>query len=1226
MPLSRRATSMFSAVIAAAVLTATQALAVPPSGGAGSPSGTTGPGGAADTPGGSTHRITLITGDVAELTSTANGQRSARLVGGGSYYFGDFDGELTVVPTAAYQLFTEGRLDRRLFNLTDLVAQGYDDARTAKLPLLLTGQAAPRTPANATTRSTLSKVGTTAIAVEKSQAKQFWEGIRSAPTLRSTGADKIWLDGRTRATLDRSTRQIGAPTAWKSGYDGRGVKVAVLDTGYDANHPDLKQRVSAAKSFVPEQEVQDRHGHGTHTASIVAGLGTASGGQRKGVAPGADLLVGKVLDDNGIGMDSEAIAGMEWAVEQGAKVVNLSLGGFPTDGTDPMSEAVNRLSQSSGALFVIAAGNFGVEEGIGTPGAATEALTVGAVDRDDKLAAFSSRGPRQGDGALKPEVTAPGVDIAAARAAGTEEGFKLGEYYTSMSGTSMATPHVAGAAAILAQRHPDWSGSQLKAALAATAIPSKTATTSQQGLGRIDIPRALDPKILPDTANLFFGDLSWTGSEAPAPVSRKVAYRNNSRTAQTLDLSVRATSPGAVDAAVTVTPKKLTVPPGGTATAIVHLDVAKTKPARYAGELVARAGGTEYRTGLGFAAGGRLNQVTVKAIGRDGRPAAATPLTNSGVQLWNLDTGDVTAVTFDPNGSRVLDVPTGRYSVMAYVMGGDEAGWTNKVSLLGDPETRIEADRTITFDARKAHPVTVRTPQRADAASIGIAWHRKAGDRQAVSGFGFSGDVANGVFVQDFGKVKDGTFQLVQRWDLAQPMITVDVTGPGGFRLPTPRGGTFRKTYVGNEKLELVDAGDGTAEELKGVAGKIALIRWRDYDQTFGQVEAAKNAGAKVVLLHNDQPGFWSDAAETGIPVYLLRQTEGAKLLGLLEQRPVTLQLTGLQDSTYRYELAAGPQQVKGGLTYDFARMRPAAVTTNYHGNDAWFLHVDQRSAYLPGLSTGLTSTRDVTGPVARTDYLASDVSGVTWNEKTAAGEWNESGFEYSVGRGYRPNERVTRDWWAPITRPAIPDLTGGETEGLPVARFENAIRVAIPQHVSGDRSVYGWSDSRGDVTDLKLSSNGKELGRKDWSVAQFPVPAGTAWYDLSLDVRRAPDTWAKTSTASHTEWRFRSGTAKSRDVLPLVQVDYRLTGNRLELRPGYQPGARGVGLFRTTAELSYDGKTWHRLPTWGLFGPVTATVPTAPAGATAVHLRVASTDAIGNKIVQTIENPWPVR
>ena len=161
-----------------------------------------------------------------------------------------------------------------------------------------------------------------------------------------------------------------------------------------------------------------------------------------------------MLDDGGSGYDSSIIAGMEWAAHSGAKVVSMSLGGDPTDGTDPMSQAVNDLTAETGALFVVAAGNAGAARTVGSPGAAASALTVGAVDRDDNLAEFSSRGPRLGDNGLKPEITAPGVGIVAARAAGTTMGTPVDDAYTTASGTSMATPHVAGAAAILAQEHP----------------------------------------------------------------------------------------------------------------------------------------------------------------------------------------------------------------------------------------------------------------------------------------------------------------------------------------------------------------------------------------------------------------------------------------------------------------------------------------------------------------------------------------------------------------------------------------------------------------------------------------------------------------------------------------------------------------------------------------------------------------------------------------------------
>ncbi|MFI6673607.1 S8 family peptidase [Kribbella sp. NPDC050470] len=1215
---SRLAKSLLATVVASALLLATTTAEA-----ADTPAAT------ADrpTPGASTQRITLITGDVAELTTSSNGQVSARLTNDEPYYFGTFDGDLSLVPAEAYPLLTEGRLDQRLFNLTDLVAQGYDDARTDRLPLLLTApktlRSTPTAPQAAAVRRTLPSVGSTAVSVQKSDAKTFWDGISGPTTFKSSQVGKIWLDGRTRATLDQSTKQIGAPTAWQAGYDGRGVKVAVLDTGYDAGHPDLAKQVVASESFVPDQPVQDLHGHGTHTASIVAGLGTASAGQRKGVAPGADLLIGKVLDNSGSGLDSEAIAGMEWAVQQGAKVVSMSLGGWPTDGSDPMSQAVDQLSKSSGALFVIAAGNSGAEETVASPGTATEALTVGAIDRDDQLAYFSSRGPRLGDGALKPEVTAPGVEIAAARAAGTEQGHVLSEHYTAMSGTSMATPHVAGAAAILAQRHPDWTGQQLKAALAATAVPSAAARADQQGLGRIDIPKALDPKVLPDTANLFFGDLSWSGPTAPEPVTRTVAYRNNSNRPVTLDLTVGAESPAKIKAALTVSPARLTIPAGGSASATVTLDLAKTQPAKYSGVLTARSGGTSYRTGLGFAAGGRLNQVTVKGIGRDGQPAT-TKTGASGVQLWNQDTGDVQAIAFDQTGSRTLEVPTGRYSVMAYAMGGDEANWTNSVTLMGDPDEWIDRDRTFTFDARTANKVTVQTPLRADAQSIGIAWHRKVGNRDAVSGWAYNERVADGVYVQDFGKVANGTFQVVQRWDLAQPKLTVDVSGTGSsFRLPTPDEASYRTVFVGNEKLPLFNGGDGTAGELAGAKDKVALIRWKSLNEVTKQVKAAKDAGAKAVFMYNEKPGYWTTGSEQGIPFYLLRAEQGKQLLDLLAKGPVTFQLNGLLDSTYRYDLAVGPSTVRGPLTYDIGKMRPAAVTTDYGRNDAWYLHLDQRTAHLPGISTGLSSTRQVTGPVTRTDYLATDLKGVTWDERTAAGEWNESGFEYTIARGYRPNEKVTRGWWESLMRPATPyNATGSEAEGLPAARFENALRIAIPQYVSGDGGTYGWGD-RGDVTSLKLSSNGVELGRKNWSVAQFAVPAKAAWYDLTLDQKRGPKSWATTSTVTHTEWRFFSKPSRDRAVLPLVQVDYKVGDGRLELTPGYQPGVRGLGIFRTTAEISYDGTTWQQLRLRGVGRTVRAELPDAPADASYANIRVTATDLTGNRISQTIEKAW---
>lgn len=142
-----------------------------------------------------------------------------------------------------------------------------------------------------------------------------------------------------------------------------------------------------------------------------------------------------MLSDDGYGQDSWVLAGMEWAaVDQHAKIISMSLGsGTPSDGTDPLSEAVDRLSAETGALFVVAADDSGAANSIGGPGAADTALTVGAVDSTDDVAWFSSQGPRVGDGGLKPEITAPGVDVLAARSQYAPEG--EGSYQT-LCGTS----------------------------------------------------------------------------------------------------------------------------------------------------------------------------------------------------------------------------------------------------------------------------------------------------------------------------------------------------------------------------------------------------------------------------------------------------------------------------------------------------------------------------------------------------------------------------------------------------------------------------------------------------------------------------------------------------------------------------------------------------------------------------------------------------------------------
>ncbi|MFD7134873.1 S8 family serine peptidase [Streptomyces sp. NPDC059894] len=154
----------------------------------------------------------------------------------------------------------------------------------------------------------------------------------------------------------------------------------------------MSPRRPTSRTAHQRRPVRARH----HVASIVGGSGAASDGARKGVAPGADLLVGKILGDDGSGSESAVIAGMEWAAGQGARVVSMSLSSNqPSDGSDAMSLAVDEFSRTASTLYVIAAGNNGRDctSTVASPGAAESALAVGAVDRDDSPADFSSRGP-----------------------------------------------------------------------------------------------------------------------------------------------------------------------------------------------------------------------------------------------------------------------------------------------------------------------------------------------------------------------------------------------------------------------------------------------------------------------------------------------------------------------------------------------------------------------------------------------------------------------------------------------------------------------------------------------------------------------------------------------------------------------------------------------------------------------------------------------------------------
>jgi hypothetical protein len=437
-------------------------------------------------------------------------------------------------------------------------------------------------------------------------------------------------------------------------------------------------------------------------ASTVAGTGARSGGKYRGVAPDAAILDGKVLDDYGYGSDSEIIAGMEWATEQGADVVNMSLGGSDTPDLDPMEQAVNTLSAKFGTLFVVSAGNSGPwERTVGTPGSADAALTVGAVDRTDAIADFSSRGPRIGDAAIKPDVTAPGVDIVAAlHAAGTINP-PVVDGYTALSGTSMAAPHVAGAAALLAQQHPDWTGDQLKGVLAGSAKPTPGLSPFTQGSGRVDVAAALDRTLVSEPVNVSLGSQRWDARE---PVTRTFTYRNLGDRDLALALSVEATGPDGQPADVfSLSTDQLTVPAGGTAEVTVTGDTSNGAPGAYAGAVVAVSGESVTRTPVGVHREAESYDITFRFLDEHGQPTG-----DYVPALIGLD-HSFTEFPYDADGTLELRLPKGRYlaNYMLYSHG------ETRVNHVVIPGIVADRDRTFTVDARATKPIAVTPPESA---------------------------------------------------------------------------------------------------------------------------------------------------------------------------------------------------------------------------------------------------------------------------------------------------------------------------------------------------------------------------------------------------------------------------------------------------------------------------------------------------------------------------------
>lgn len=331
------------------------------------------------------------------------------------------------------------------------------------------------------------------------------------PNLESLNIITSYHQNATITTQMNSARNyVNADLVEDMGYSGKNIGIAILDTGIYSCDDFTKptNRILAFKDFVNNKNIPyDDNGHGTHVAGIACGNGINSSGKYKGISTNANILAVKVLGADGNGNSSDVLAGIQWVIDNkekyNIKIMNLSIGTDNTSPDDPLIKAVE-MAWDSGIIVTIAAGNNGPDRNsISSPAISRKVITVGSSDDNktttiwgSKLVNFSGRGPTI-ECISKPDVVSPGVNIVSCLSRSTKKpkSSVIDDNYVSLSGTSMSTPIVAGAIALLLEKQPNLSPNDVKLMLK-KCCKNLNLPKNQQGWGLIDIYKLMSQEVI----------------------------------------------------------------------------------------------------------------------------------------------------------------------------------------------------------------------------------------------------------------------------------------------------------------------------------------------------------------------------------------------------------------------------------------------------------------------------------------------------------------------------------------------------------------------------------------------------------------------------------------------------------------------------------------------------------------------------------------------------------
>lgn len=1135
--------------------------------------------------------VTLVTGDVVRLDTLANGTQQADVVATapGSSNAGTHtylhDGDVYVEPASALPLVAAGKLDQRLFDVSALVRQGYSDDDRSTLPLIVTYRSgtsltSKAAPAGVQLRATFAGVGALAVTQPKHAQASFL-----ADVLKRSDVEKVWLDARTHAAKSDLTRKAAHHSAarTKGPNDGTGSTIAVLDTGIDASHPDFAGRIDAMRDFTGANDPTDRLGWGTHSASVAAGSGAASGGQYTGAAPGAHLAVGKVYDDTGLGYESWAIAGLEWAAASGADVIDVNVAGAITRGNDPLTQAVETLSKESGALFVVPTGQKGHAEpgtsNVNAPGAAAAALTVGGVDADTGLWWDESRHGVMADrAAVKPELTAPAVGVIGAVPGGG---------YASATSTIPAGAYAAGAAAVLHATHPDWSPSLLKATLTSTATPVEESSTFIVGGGAVDLSRATAQPVTVDRGVTSFDHITRPYRADQLRQQRKLTYQNHAKKALTLNLSTNL-------AGITVQPSTVNLAPGTSAEVTVTLDATTLDAGEYSGRVTATGPTGELATAVGFVKQDNTVDVTIRMLDRDGRPGSG----RARVTSYHEDDGTYYPedLLFTPDQQEwTLRLPEGDYNVFGMVGTPDASGnQFTDMSIVGLPKLAVHAPNfTVTLDARTARPMTLSTPKPSATHNLAIRWDRgDPGDTHAIHEK-WQSDMTAGtplrMSMSPTEKVTDARFAVTSMWDAGVPLLQAKSSHG---RLEAWYGGG--PLTDGRHRYRLVDAD----AQPKQVAGAVALVQQRSDIPLDALVHKLAQAGAVAVAVYPAETGELVPVLyRPGVVTMSMPWSEGLELRSETRRPGAWIELTETPRSPYAYDVSfLEKQQIGRDLGY---RVRPsdvATVATRIYSSGTGAGErgriVSQHKYRSCDCMSALVTDEVPTPGYTRTQYVTADPdvqAATTWQFEDDGAlvrprevptyrrgdhtrlEFLKAPYSPGVSGGHQPNSQSGTTRYGDVISfdyAAFTDAAGNWSRGTPAASVGTTL-------YAGDTELYSAPFTSGNV----------------------PVPASSNRYRLVSDVTNTGSVVGLMSSA-HTEWTFRSANAgEDPKVLPLLDIDYTdiadarsgrsalddtnsaRRGDRvsLDLTVAHQPGSSAGPVRTASVKVSYDdGATWQ--------------------------------------------------